>query len=615
MLTSNQLRQKYFDFFSSKGHVVIPSASLIPENDPTALFIMAGMHPLVPFLMGEKHPSGTRLVNVQKCIRTGDIDEVGDQSHVTFFEMLGNWSLGDYFKSEAIEWSWEFLTSPQWLGLDKKKLAVTVFGGDERYPDLPIDEESVKYWQKIGVPNDKIAKMKGGVVERENNWWGPAGQTGPCGPSTEMFYWVGDSEYPPKSSNPGTDEENWLEIWNDVLMEYNKEVDGSFKPLEKKNIDTGMGLDRTLKVINGLADVYQIDTLWPLIQGLEAISAKEYIESSETIKAMRIICDHIRAATMIIGDQMGVAPSNMDQGYIVRRLIRRAVRQGHVLGINENFCSKIAIKTIEIFEDVYPEIKNNEKFILNEIAKEESKFRNTLENGIKNFELKIKNLDGKTIPANIAFDLYQSYGFPIEMTAELAQEKGLEVDIDGFDKEMKKHQELSRQGAGDKFKGGLADESEMSKKYHTATHLLQAALRKVLGEHVQQKGSNINAQRLRFDFSHGEKLTDEQKEEIEKLVNMAIKKDYLVSFQEMTVSEAKESGAIGLFEDRYENKVKVYTVGDPKHSPYVDKNSFTFSKEICGGPHVKHVGELGKFRIKKEKASSSGVRRIKAVLE
>jgi alanyl-tRNA synthetase len=602
MLTSIQLRQKYLEFFQSKGHKIISSASLIPENDPTVLFTMAGMHPLVPFLLGEAHPAGKRLVNVQKCIRTGDINEVGDQSHVTFLEMLGNWSLGDYFKEEVVKWSWEFLTSSDWLGLDKKKLAVTVFGGDKRYLDLGIDEEVVNLWQEVGVPYERIARMPGGVVEREDNWWGPAGLTGPCGPSTEMFYWVGEG-LPPENSNPGNDRANWLEIWNDVFMQYAKTIDNKFIPLEQKNIDTGMGLERVLKVVNGYNDVYQIDTLWPLIQKIEEISGREYIENHQVSVAMRIIVDHIRATTMIIGDNKGVAPSNVDQGYIVRRLIRRAVRQGHVLGTKENFCSQIAEKVIEIFKDVYNEVEKNKDFVLTEIAKEESKFRNTLEKGIKIMRHITCNMkQGETISVDNVFDLYQSYGFPIEMIAELAQENNLEVDINGFNEEMKKHQELSRHGAEQKFKGGLADDSEVSRKYHTATHLLQAGLRQVLGEHVEQRGSNITAERLRFDFSHPEKMTDEQKQQVEDLVNEAIKKDYSVNCEEMTVLEAKAKGSIGLFEDKYGNKVKVYTIG-------------AVSKEICGGPHVEHTGVLGKFRIKKEEASSAGVRRIKAVLE
>ncbi|MBU0545693.1 alanine--tRNA ligase [Patescibacteria group bacterium] len=624
MITSNELRQKYLDFFASKGHKIIPSASLIPENDPTVLFNTAGMQPLIPYLLGQTHPEGTRLADVQKCVRTVDIDEVGDNSHLTFFEMLGNWSLGDYFKKEAIEWSWEFLTSPQWLGLDEKKLSATVFGGDKRFPDIPKDDESADIWKSVGMPKDNVAYMPGGVLESEDNWWGPAGLTGPCGSSSEMFFWQGASDVPPVGSNPATDNDNWLEIWNDVFMQYNKKNNQTFELLNKKNVDTGMGFDRTLRALNGFADIFQIDTLWPLIQKIEEISGREYIENSEVTKSMRIIADHLRTATMVMGDDRKIAPSNVDQGYIVRRMIRRAVRHGKILGIKENFCDKIGAEVIKIFSDVYPEVARNREFIMNEMAKEESKFRNTIEQGLKEFQ---KLMDGfriafektgknvKQISGKQAFKLYDTYGFPLEMTLELANENGLSVDVDSFQEAFKAHQELSRVGAEQKFKGGLADTGEMSVKYHTATHLLNAALRKVLGNHVEQRGSNITAERLRFDFSHPEKLTAEQKAEVERLVNMSIEKNYPVTFAEMTVAEAKAKGAMGLFEDKYGNKVKVYSVGDPEVMPDAHENTLAFSKEICGGPHVDNTGVLGKFRIKKEESVSSGVRRIKAILE
>jgi len=607
MLTSTELRQKYLDFFKSKNHTIIGSASLIPENDPTVLFTTAGMHPLVPYLLGQKHPAGVRLANVQKCVRTGDIDEVGDNNHLTFFEMLGNWSLGDYFKEDSIKWSFEFLTDKKWLGLDVNKLAVSVFEGDT---DAPSDEESANLWKKLGIPDNRIA-----YLPKKNNWWGPAGQTGPCGPDTEIFYWVGDSEFPPENSNPKNDETNWLEIWNNVFMEYFKNEKGSFEPLKQKNVDTGMGLERTIAILNGLIDIYQIDTIWPLIQKIEEISGREYIESLQVTKAMRVIADHLRTATMIMGDDRGIAPSNVDQGYIVRRLIRRAVRYGRMLGLKENFCSIISEKVIEIFADVYPEVKRNKEFILTEMAREESKFRNTIEQGIKEFE---KLMDGfrkafeKTgkvinqISGKQAFKLYDTYGFPLEMTLELANENGLTVDVNDFDIAFKHHQELSRVGAEQKFKGGLADTSEISTKYHTATHLLHTALRKVLGNHVEQRGSNITTERLRFDFSHPEKMTEEQKKKVEDLVNDAIAKNYPVSFEEMSVADAKKQGAIGLFEDKYGAMVKVYTIGSDKD---------VFSKEICGGPHIENTGVLGKFKIIKEEAVSAGVRRIKAVLE
>ena len=607
MLTSKELRQKYLDFFKSKNHTIINSASLIPENDPTVLFTTAGMHPLVPYLLGQKHPSGTRLADVQKCVRTGDIDEVGDTSHFTFFEMLGNWSLGDYFKEDSIKWSFEFLTDKKWLGLDIAKLAVTVFEGDT---DAPRDEFSADVWKKAGMPENRIA-----YLPKKNNWWGPAGQTGPCGPDTEIFYWRGTSEFPPVDSNPKNDEENWLEIWNNVFMEYFKNEKGEFEPLKQKNVDTGMGMERTIAVINGLTDTYQIDTMWPLIQKIEEISGREYVENADVTKAMRVIADHLRTSTMIMGDDRGIAPSNVDQGYIVRRLIRRAVRYGKIIGLKENFCSIISEKVIEIFGDIYPEVKKNKEFILTEMAREESKFRNTIEQGIKEFE---KLVDGfrmafeKTgkninqISGKQAFKLYDTYGFPLEMTMELANEHGLTVDVDDFDIAFKRHQDLSRAGAEQKFKGGLADNSEISTKYHTATHLLHASLRKVLGDHVAQRGSNITADRMRFDFSHPEKMTDEQKQQVEDMVNEVIVKNYPVTFVEMSVEEAKKQNAIGLFEDKYGALVKVYTVGNDKDF---------FSKEICGGPHVENTGVLGKFKIVKEEAVSSGVRRIKAVLE
>ncbi len=607
MLTSFELRQKYLDFFKSKNHAIIGSASVIPENDPTVLFTTAGMHPLVPYLLGAKHPAGTRLADVQKCIRTGDIDEVGDTSHFTFFEMLGNWSLGDYFKEDSIKWSFEFLTDKKWLGLDIKKLAVTVFEGDA---DAPRDEFSADIWKKAGMPENRIA-----YLPKKNNWWGPAGQTGPCGPDTEIFYWRGIAEFPPEDSNPKTDEENWLEIWNNVFMEYFKNEKGEFEPLEQKNVDTGMGLERTIAVLNGFVDTYQIDTMWTLIQKIQEISGREYIENKDVTKAMRVIADHLRTSTMIMGDDKGIAPSNVDQGYIIRRLIRRAVRYGKMIGLKENFCSTISEKVIEILGDIYPELIKNKDFILTEMAREESKFRNTIEQGIKEFE---KLVDGfrlafeKTgklvnqISGKQAFKLYDTYGFPLEMTMELANENGLTVDVNDFDIAFKRHQDLSRAGAEQKFKGGLADNSEISTKYHTATHLLHASLRKVLGDHVAQRGSNITADRLRFDFSHPEKMTEEEKKQVEELVNSTIAKNYPVSFEEMTVEEAKKQGAMGLFEDKYGTSVKVYTVGN---------DTEIFSKEICGGPHVENTGTLGKFKIIKEEAVSSGVRRIKAILE
>ncbi|MFH1671215.1 MAG: alanine--tRNA ligase [Candidatus Portnoybacteria bacterium] len=584
-MTSKELRSKFLEFFKSKNHAVIGSASLIPENDPTTLFISAGMHPLVPYLIGEEHPEGKRLVNVQKCIRTIDIDEVGDKYHHTFFEMLGNWSLGDYFKKEAIEWSYEFLTKE--LKIPVEKLAVSVFEGDK---DAPLDKESINIWKSLGVLEERIVKLG-----KKDNWWGPAGQTGPCGPDTEMFYWSDNKNPAPKDFDPK--DNRWVEIWNDVFMEYNKTEQGKYEPLSQKNVDTGMGLERTVAVLNGLDDDYQTELFASQIKKNEELSGKKYDDSEEIKKAMRIIADHIKAATFIMADDKGIVPSNTDQGYIVRRLIRRAIRYGRQLGIKKDLWTKeIARVVINDYKDIYPELERNKDFVIKNLDEEEGKFDKTLENGLKEFN-KFKEINGKD-----AFNLYQTYGFPIEMTKELAEEKGVKVDEKEFESELKKHQELSRTASVGKFKGGLADAGEETKKLHTAAHLLLAALRKVLGDHINQKGSNITAERLRFDFSHPEKMTDEQKEEVEKLVNEVIKKDLPVVCQEMNLDEAKKRGATGVFESKYGEKVKVYTVED-------------FSREICGGPHVEKTGELGYFKITKEESSSAGIRRIKAVLE
>lgn len=603
MLTSKELRQKYLDFFQSHGHTVIPSASLIPENDPTVLFTTAGMHPLVPYLLGENHPAGKRLTNVQKCIRTQDIDEVGDNRHQTFFEMMGNWSLGDYFKEEAIAMSWEFMTSEDCLNLDKNKLAVSVFEGDA---DAPFDNVAFDKWKSLGLPEERIAKLP-----KKNNWWGPAGITGPCGPDTEMFYWKGESTLPPAGSNPKTDEDNWLEIWNDVFMEYFKKEDGTFEPLQQKNVDTGMGMERTLVTLNNFNDVFEVDTFKPIIEKIENITGNKYHDRSDWDISMRIVADHLRTATMIMGDDKGIAPSNVDQGYIVRRLIRRAIRHGRLLGIENNFCIEIAQEVTNIFADVYPEVMKNRKFVLTEMEKEEVKFRKTLEDGLEEFEKLLKGFqmaEAKTgnkiteISGKQAFKLYDTYGFPLEMTEELAQENNLTVDKKGFDEAFAKHQELSRVGAEQKFKGGLADTSEQSTKYHTATHLLLAALRHVLGADIVQKGSNITAERLRFDFNWSEKLTPEQIKAVEDLVNQKIAENISVEMKEMPKNEAKDIVTVRSFDlDKYGDVVKVYKIGD-------------FSTEFCGGPHVENTGILGHFKIAKEEASSAGVRRIKAVL-
>ena len=590
-MISTTLRKLYLDFFKDRGHAVIQGASLIPENDPTVLFTTAGMHPLVPYLSGEKHPQGTRLTDVQKCVRTGDIDEVGDATHCTFFEMLGNWSLGDYFKKEAISWSFEFLTEV--LKIDKNRLAVSVFAGDET---APRDEEAASIWMKCGIPADRIF-----FLPKKNNWWGPAGQTGPCGTDTEMFIDTGK----PKCSedcSPACDCGKYIEIWNDVFMQYNKQADGSFAPLAQKNVDTGMGLERTLCILNGYKSVYETDLFQNAIAKLEELSGKKYGESDEVTKAMRIIADHIRTSTMLLGDQRGVTPSNVDQGYVLRRLIRRAVRFGRVIDLKEGALSEIAKVYIEQYKDIYPEIGENAEKIVTELEKEVARFSSVLQQGLKEFEKVISYLPVKRLSGKTAFKLYDTYGFPIEMTVELAKEIGYEVDVDGYHKAFEEHQQKSHAGAEQRFKGGLQDNTEEVTRLHTATHLMNAALRTLVDENIRQKGSNITAERLRFDFNLDRPLTPEEIKKIEEYVNNAIKAKADVICTEMTVAEAKAMGAIGVFDSKYGEKVKVYQIGP-------------FSTEICGGPHAKNTGELGKFRIVKEQSSSAGVRRIKAVLE
>ncbi|MDO4483940.1 MAG: alanine--tRNA ligase [Clostridia bacterium] len=650
-ITSAQLREMFQSFMESKGHHRIQSASVIPENDPTVLFTTAGMHPLVPYLMGTPHPAGTRLTDVQKCIRTGDIDDVGDPSHLTFFEMLGNWSLGDYFKEQAISQSWEFLTSPEYLGLEKDRLAFSVFAGDD---DCPRDVESHDLWRSMGVAEDHIF-----YLPKENNWWGPAGLTGPCGPDTEMFI-ITDKEPCGPDCSPACSCGRYLEIWNDVFMQYNKQADGTFVPLAKKNVDTGMGLERTIGVLTGKKTVYETDAFTGIINRIAELSGKEYGSDEETTKAFRIIADHMRTSTFILGDERGIGPSNTDQGYILRRLIRRAVRYGMQLGMTEGFTAEIAKVIIDQYKAAYPELGMNSAFVIEQLTQEESRFAKTLKTGEKEFEKLWNNLqntkavlesiltaedsaakanelaatkklrpspdmlpiieagksgDSAAVKAAVearmaglnvldgrsAFKLYDTYGFPIEMTMELAAEKGLTVDREDFDKRFNEHQEKSRNLSAGAFKGGLQDHSEETTKLHTATHLLQAALRKVLGDEVYQKGSNITAERLRFDFAFNRKVTPDELAEVEKLVNEAIAADLPVVMEEMTVPEAIEKGAMHVFESKYGEKVRTYKMGD-------------FSFEICGGPHVEHTGELGSFKIKKEEASSAGVRRIKAVV-
>ncbi|MDR1263230.1 MAG: alanine--tRNA ligase [Oscillospiraceae bacterium] len=590
--TSNELRSLYLEFFQEHGHAVIPSASLIPENDPTVLFTTAGMHPLVPYLLGSPHPVGKRLTDVQKCVRTSDIDEVGDASHLTFFEMLGNWSLGDYFKREAIAWSWEFLTSDRWLGIPQDELAFSVFIGDE---NAPRDDVSFKLWRDQGVPAERIF-----YLPKENNWWGPAGLTGPCGPDTEMFI-ITDKEPCGPDCSPACSCGRYLEIWNDVFMQYNKIADGTLVPLPAPNVDTGMGLERTLCVLTGKKSVYETDLFVPILDKIAELTGKVYGSDEETTKAFRIVADHVRTSVFLIGDPRGVTPSNVDQGYVLRRLIRRAVRHGMKLGAPEGFIARIADVIIAGYCGVYPELGKAADFIKEQLLLEEGRFQRTLQQGTREFEKAASRLTGGTIDGLTAFHLYDTYGFPIEITAELARERGLSVDEAGFRERFAAHQERSHAGAEQRFKGGLVDASDQTARLHTATHLLHAALRRVLGNDVAQKGSNITAERLRFDFSFGRKMTKDELAEVERLVNESIQADHPIDCREMTVDEARGEGAIGLFESKYGDRVKVYTMG-------------TVSKEICGGPHASHTGELVSFKIQKEEASSAGVRRIRAVI-
>ena len=591
MINSETLRQLYLDFFKSKGHAVIPTASLIPENDPTVLFTTAGMHPLVPYLLGEKHPAGTRLTDVQICVRTGDIDEVGDESHCTFFEMLGNWSLGDYFKKESIAWSYEFLTKV--LNIDVSKLNVSVFAGDD---SCLRDDESANIWRSLGLKDEQIF-----FLPKENNWWGPAGQTGPCGPDTEMFIDTGKDKCS-EDCSPACSCGKYLEIWNNVFMQYFKDADGKLTPMEHKNVDTGMGLERTLCIVNGYKSVYETDLLSFAIAKLEELSGKKYGENEDDTKAMRIIADHTRTATFLLGDVKAISPSNVDQGYVLRRLIRRAVRYCRVLGIDGSALIEIAKLYIEKYKGIYTNIGDNAQRIEDELRAEQEKFGKTIEQGINEFEKVVKYIPTKTIPGKTAFRLYDTFGFPLEMTIELAKEKGFDVDVQGYEEAFKKHQEISKAGAEQKFKGGLADTGEVTARLHTATHLLNAALKIVLNDNtINQRGSNITPERLRFDFSFGRPMTPEEIQAVEDLVNEEIAKNQEVKLEEMSVADAKAQGAVGVFDNKYGEVVKVYTVG--------------ISKEICGGPHAKNTSELGHFKIVKEQSSSAGVRRIKAILE
>ncbi|MHA1213718.1 MAG: alanine--tRNA ligase [Candidatus Hodarchaeales archaeon] len=589
-MDSNELRSLYLKFFKEKKHAILPSASLLPENDPTVLFTTAGMHPLQVFLMGEPHPAGKRLANCQKCFRTSDIEEVGDPTHLTFFEMLGNWSLGDYFKKEAISMSWEFLTDPKWLGLDKDRLSVTVFAGDE---EIPRDEESAEIWRKLGLPEDRIF-----YLPREDNWWGPAGETGPCGPDTEMFYDTG-REPCSKDCKPGCHCGKYFEIWNDVFMTYNKTASGTYEKLEQHNVDTGMGIERTIAVLNGKKTVYEIDTLAPILTRVKKFAKIKDEPTEEQYKAIYIITDHIRAATFILGDEKQLTPSNLGQGYVLRRLIRRIIRQGNILNIKQRFLPDLAKIVIDLYKDIYPELEKNQNFILDNLTQEEQKFTTALRRGLKKFNKILK--ENGTITGKDAFLLFTSFGFPLEITSELASERGINIDIESFKKEFEHHRELSRKATAGTFQSGLADHSLRTTRLHTATHLLQQALREVLGDHVEQKGSNITPERTRFDFSHPKKLTEEELQKVEALVNEKIKEALPVVKEVMTPQEAKEKGALGFFESRYQSKVSVYSVGD-------------FSKEICTGPHVKNTKDIGKFKIQKQQNIGAGLIRIRATV-
>ena len=591
-MTANELRQKYLDFFISKGHKVIPSASLVPANDPTVLFTTAGMHPLVPYLLGQEHPSGQRLSSCQKCIRTGDIEEVGDNTHLTFFEMLGNWSLGDYGKSEAIAWSFEFLTSKAWLGLPISRLAVSCFSGDA---DAPRDTVSAELWMSHGIKSERIA-----FLGKDDNWWGPAGLTGPCGPDTEMFYWSDDGTPAPDDFSQTKNDKRWVEIWNDVFMEYNKTAEGKFEPLQQKNVDTGMGLDRTLAVLKGQASVFDTELFKPMFDVIE----RQQDGMSETeLKRARVVLDHVRAATFMVAD--GVEPSNKDRGYVLRRLLRRAMVYGKLLNLKEHWLKAIVGQIMVVYEAAYPELVAESERIFNSIEGERKKFEGTLELGLREFRNLISHQ--AAVSGRDAFNLYQSFGFPWELTKELAVQSGQQISQLEFETEFKKHQELSRTASAGQFKGGLADHSEIMVRYHTATHLMNAALRRVLGDHVFQKGSNITAERTRFDFSHPTKMTTEQKQAVEKLVNDWVARDLTVKKEVMPLADARQLEAIGVFGEKYAEVVSVYTVYDPQTNEII-------SREFCGGPHVEHTGQIGQFKIAKEEASSAGVRRLKGVL-
>jgi alanyl-tRNA synthetase len=584
-MDTRSLIAQYHQFFETRGHQRLPSAPLMPENDPTALFISAGMQPLVPYLLGEPHPAGRRLVDVQRCLRTNDIDEVGDVSHLTFFEMLGNWSLGDYFKAESLAWSYEFLT--QVLGLPAERLQVTVFAGDAV---TPRDDESAEHWRRLGMRAERIH-----YLPKSDNWWGPVGASGPCGPDSEIFFDTGRPDHP--GCRPGCGCGKWFEVWNNVFMEYNQSPNGALVKLKQRNVDTGMGVERTTAVLGGHDDVYRVDTLQPLIDRLEALSGRAYADQP---RPFRVIADHVRAASCAIAD--GALPSNVEAGYVVRRMIRRAVRFGRDLGLKDNFCADVVGTVLDTLAADYPVLERNRGLIAEALDREETRFKQTLERGLREYEKAARAVTGSTLSGEAAFNLFETFGFPLPLTVELAQERGLSVDQARFEELYAEHQALSRRGMDRKFRGGLAEQTVETSRLHTATHLLHAALRQVLGPEVQQKGSNITAERLRFDFSFPRRLTSEELRQVEAIVTEQIARDLPVSTAVMTLDQALTEGALAFFGDKYGDQVKVYTIGD-------------FSKEVCGGPHASRSGELGRFRITKEEAVSQGVRRIRAVLE
>ena len=594
-MTGDELRQSFLNFFAERGHAIIPSAPLVPENDPTALFISAGMHPLVPYLLGESHPEGRRLANVQKCLRTDDIEEVGDISHNTFFEMLGFWSLGDYWKRDSLRWTLEWFTRV--LGLEQERISVTVFAGDS---DAPRDDEAVHVWLELGIPQERIY-----YLPKTDNWWGPAGKTGPCGPDSELFYDTGRPEHGP-DCQPGCNCGKYIEIGNNVFMQYNKTAEGRYEPLKQRNIDVGLGLERTLYIVQGTEDIYTTDLFASIVQSINELrkrqGGKTALSSEQEQRLIRIVADHVRAATFIIAD--GVLPGNVEQGYICRRLVRRAVRCGHELGMPGIFTAEVAQAVIARFGPIYPELEQRQETILNELTREEERFGKTLARGLGEFQKLEEGLRqrGESVLAGKAvFRLFDTFGFPPTLTAELAQERGLSADLDGFNSLFKQHQERSRQANQRRFAGGLADHSERTTQLHTATHLLHQALRDVLGTHVHQMGSNITPERLRFDFSHPNKLTTEEIRRIEEIVNQQIQRDLQTTMEVMPLQQALDLGALAFFGERYGDLVKVYKIGD-------------YSMEVCGGPHVQHTGDMGRFRITKTENIGQGIQRVRADL-